>query len=116
GWAVVPPPSSAAVAALGDLILEQESALGWLRDQPQLAAAHLPRMLGDLALVDSDQAGGAPVVLDCPIVALAGTDDDHVAPESVAAWAPLTRAHFQCELFSGNHFFLHPDQRQGEIF
>lgn len=49
--------------------------------------------------------------LDCPIFAFGGDQDTDIAPEHIEAWGQHTSAEFRMKMFSGDHFFLHPQEQ-----
>ena len=48
--------------------------------------------------------------LTCPIVAFAGTEDEIVSVEEVAAWGEYTRAPFRLCVLPGGHFAFYAAQ------
>lgn len=53
-------------------------------------------------------------LLDCPLLAVGGTEDGDVAIDDLRQWRAATRGPFWMELFPGNHFYLQP-KRQSVI-
>jgi surfactin synthase thioesterase subunit len=49
--------------------------------------------------------------LDCPILALGGTEDKTVPLSDLAAWREHTTSSFSQRSFPGDHFFLSQSQR-----
>jgi medium-chain acyl-[acyl-carrier-protein] hydrolase len=74
-----------------------------------LLALLLPGLRADVAVLESYRyRPGAP--LDCPVVALGGTEDPHARPSELEPWQAETRAGFSLHLLPGAHFFLHSSQ------
>ncbi|MGA2031845.1 MAG: alpha/beta fold hydrolase [Thermoguttaceae bacterium] len=66
----------------------------------------LPILRADLAVLENYHCQ-SEAELDCPILALAGTEDHCVSLAEVASWAKQTSAAFSLCTFPGGHFFLH---------
>jgi len=64
------------------------------------------RLRADLALLESAERV-PPGVLDCPIDAFGGVDDDIAGPGSMQGWSALTSREFRSRTFAGGHFYLH---------
>jgi len=47
-----------------------------------------------------------------PITAFAGTNDQLVSEESLAAWGQHTAAPFELRMFAGGHFYLRGMERE----
>lgn len=77
-------------------------------EHPMLRPLALGLLRADFALAEGCLA--TPVVLACPITALAGSADRHVPASELDGWRELTDAGFDLALFEGDHFFL---RRQG---
>jgi len=45
--------------------------------------------------------------LAVPVLALGGATDDNVGIDELEDWAKVTNNHFELQLFSGDHFYLH---------
>ncbi len=73
-------------------------------DDPDLRELFLPILRADLTLVETFKPTLAPP-LPCPLLALAGTDDQTVTPAGLAAWAPLTASTFRQHRLPGDHFY-----------
>lgn len=65
----------------------------------------LPAVRADYRLVENYAAASEPV-LDIPVFAYYGNEDDHVDEESVTAWSGVTRSTFATRSFPGGHFYL----------
>ncbi|WP_395363756.1 beta-ketoacyl synthase N-terminal-like domain-containing protein [Streptomyces sp. YH02] len=74
----------------------------------------LPILVNDIRLVGSFRPADADV-LDIPITAVHGTQEDRVASDEMRDWRHRTSAGFDFHAVAGDHFFLHPDQRQHEL-
>jgi surfactin synthase thioesterase subunit len=77
--------------------------------EPELLAALLPRLRADveLAVAYSDyRPGGAGRLLCAPITAVAGSDDDAVTDNGLAAWRSATRGSFRVLRLDGGHFYV----------
>ncbi|ALF53786.1 thioesterase [Nostoc piscinale CENA21] len=46
-------------------------------------------------------------LLECPITAFGGLEDQEVSIQELEAWRSLTKNSFQLEVFPGDHFFIH---------
>jgi len=77
---------------------------------PELMELVLPTLRADLAAWETYEFVEGPR-LTCPIVALAGADDPHVAVGAVDAWREHTTAEFRMHVLSGSHFYL-ADRRE----
>ncbi|MGW4443441.1 beta-ketoacyl synthase N-terminal-like domain-containing protein [Streptomyces sp. NPDC004682] len=74
----------------------------------------LPILVNDIRLVGSFRPADAHV-LDIPITAVHGTQEDRVTSDEMRDWRHHTSAGFDFHTVVGDHFFLHPDQRQHEL-
>jgi medium-chain acyl-[acyl-carrier-protein] hydrolase len=74
--------------------------------QKDLMQLLLPTLRADFKLVETYQYCQEPP-LDCPILALAGDDDEHVTPAEVSAWREQTTGAFSLRILPGGHFFVH---------
>lgn len=71
----------------------------------------LPRLRADFALSETYQySPKAP--LDCPIMAMGGSDDPTVSQQELAAWETQTTKKFSVNLFPGGHFFLNTYKKE----
>ncbi|HTE42470.1 MAG TPA: alpha/beta fold hydrolase [Steroidobacteraceae bacterium] len=50
--------------------------------------------------------------LSCPIVAFGGNNDPFVNMEELTGWEAETSADFRYRVFEGDHFFIHPHERE----
>ncbi|MGW6793688.1 thioesterase II family protein [Streptomyces chartreusis] len=75
-----------------------------LEDQ-QLLDMILPTLRSDYRAVETyTYVAGQP--LNCPIVALVGTNDPQATIDEVRAWSKHTAADFTLRVFGGGHFYL----------
>jgi surfactin synthase thioesterase subunit len=72
---------------------------------PEMVEFILNRLRTDLALLESAERTPAEV-LDCPIDAFSGTDDEIAGPGIMLGWAAITSREFQSRTFAGGHFYL----------
>ncbi|PCK09269.1 MAG: hypothetical protein COA42_04875 [Alteromonadaceae bacterium] len=73
-------------------------------------------LLADTYLQQSfNYAENTPI--KCPIYAMGSWQDEHLGftEETIQAWRELTTGVFNCEMFDGNHYFLHADQEQEKV-
>lgn len=71
----------------------------------QLIELALPAMRADFRLCESYKyEDGLP--LQCPIIALGGSEDDYVTRAELEAWRVHTGADFTLRLFPGGHFYF----------
>jgi medium-chain acyl-[acyl-carrier-protein] hydrolase len=66
----------------------------------------LPLLRADFAAYETYTHQWEPL-LDCPISALGGLDDQQVSPGRLHAWSEQTRRRFRLRMLPGDHFFLH---------
>lgn len=66
----------------------------------------LPVIRADLAVVETYRFRAGPL-LNCPVSAFGGTEDEPVGNASLPRWGELTAAGFDLRMFDGDHFFLH---------
>lgn len=68
-------------------------------------ASLLPALRADFGILERYRcAERAP--LSCPISAFGGTNDDVIAPSSIAGWTDQTTGAFSLDMVEGQHFFL----------
>lgn len=67
--------------------------------------AILPAIRSDYRAAESYRYQPAPP-LDCPIIALTGTEDAQVTVEEAGSWQVHTTATFQLDTYDGGHFFI----------
>jgi medium-chain acyl-[acyl-carrier-protein] hydrolase len=96
-----------------ELIQELESYCGTpaeILEHKELMALLLPMLRADFALVEDYVYRPSPP-LACPIVALAGQQDE-ITADQIAAWAQETGGGFDEVWFEGDHFFLNSERDQ----
>jgi medium-chain acyl-[acyl-carrier-protein] hydrolase len=77
-------------------------------ESPTLMEFFLPIIRADLQMIQTyNYSVEAP--LSCPISAFGGWQDLEEPPEMISAWCEQTTSSFQCQLFEGDHFFLHSE-------
>ncbi|MEU7141072.1 beta-ketoacyl synthase N-terminal-like domain-containing protein [Nocardia sp. NPDC046473] len=74
----------------------------------------LPILANDIRMVGSFRQTDAKV-LDVPITALHGRNDDRVTEANMRGWSAWTSAEFDLHVLDGDHFFLHPEQRRKDV-
>ncbi|MBE1485555.1 thioesterase II family protein [Plantactinospora soyae] len=67
----------------------------------------VPILRADLTLFARYTDSVEAAALDCPVLALGGTDDPMADPSWIAGWKTMTTAWFESRIFPGDHFFLH---------
>ncbi|QGV78481.1 thioesterase II family protein [Streptomyces ficellus] len=77
----------------------------------------LPPLRADYTAIETYRYDPARPKLDCPVVALAGVDDETLTAEEAGAWAEHTTGPFTLETFTGGHFYLaeHIDEVAGVV-
>lgn len=75
-----------------------------LLDSDDMRAVILPALRGDYTALSTYRLDGTAV--RCPIVCLAGGEDDHVLAGDVAAWEECTSGPYEMNVFPGGHFYL----------
>jgi surfactin synthase thioesterase subunit len=81
---------------------------------PEFLRLTLPVLVNDLRLVGSYRPAEADV-LDIPITAVHGAQDDRVAGDEMRDWRHRTTAGFDLHTVAGDHLFVHMDQRAREL-
>lgn len=79
--------------------------------EPELLELIVPILRADCGLVERYVWQPGPE-LACPILALGGSDDDHVTREDLAAWRTHTTGTYREHVLAGNHFFLHSQRKE----
>jgi len=74
-------------------------------DDAELIALVLPLIRADFQVVETYRFDPGPP-LECPIVAMGGSEDPHVSPEQLETWCQLTNGEFARYLMSGGHFYV----------
>jgi len=71
----------------------------------------LPILRNDFKMLESHVYHNGPP-LTCDLIALGGLDDPIVKAESIKGWKIHTSQKFQSYIFSGDHFFIKPQQQK----
>jgi medium-chain acyl-[acyl-carrier-protein] hydrolase len=99
-------PSEALWAWLGDI----EGTPAEVLQDPQLRALTEPTLRADLKLADA--WGGAPDVIDLPIVSFGGAEDRIVPRRQIDGWRNFTARTYRHVEFADGHFFIHTLEAQ----
>jgi medium-chain acyl-[acyl-carrier-protein] hydrolase len=104
------PEPSPMMASLSDedllsTLIDLDGTPGEILKSPEMVEFMLQRLRTDLALLESAERTPTEV-LDCPIDAFCGTDDEISGPRLMQGWAALTSREFRSRTFSGGHFYL----------
>ena len=75
-----------------------------LLSEPDLREVFLPILRADLTVVETYDPGEF-AQLDCPILAVAGSEDANVSDADLAAWGELTDARAGSMRLPGDHFY-----------
>jgi len=78
---------------------------------PELQRLVLPALRADFYIAETHQSHWEPP-LDCPITAYGGSRDADVPEQSLQKWSQCTNGQFSLEMFPGDHFFIHSDERR----
>ncbi len=76
-----------------------------LLEDVELLRLFLPALRADLELLESYTYEVEPP-LDCPILALGGTEDSRATAAELAAWQQQSTGAFQMQQFAGGHFYI----------
>lgn len=76
-----------------------------LLDDEEMLGAILPAMRADYRAIER-HAGDPGAVVDCPIEAFVGDDDEQVTLDEAHAWQRHTTGDFAVHVFRGGHFYL----------
>jgi surfactin synthase thioesterase subunit len=82
-----------------------------LLGDPELYEMVVPTMRSDFTIEETYQRHEGRR-LDCPIVALVGTEDPDVTAAQATRWKELTSGPFRLETYPGDHFYLVPQHRR----
>lgn len=77
---------------------------------PELMELFLPILRADFEVLETYVYKNEPA-FDFPITAFGGLQDAEVTRQDLEAWANHTTAAFDLQMFPGNHFFIHSDQK-----
>jgi medium-chain acyl-[acyl-carrier-protein] hydrolase len=97
----------AALVQLGGLPAE-------LLGRSDLYRFFLPVLRADFAAHETYRPRAVPRTLDCPVLAVTGTDDPLAGAQAIAGWREVTNGDFRQREFPGGHFFL--QHTPGELF
>ncbi len=84
-----------------------------LLEDAELREVFLPILRADIRLVEGYRHG-AEELLECPVMAFAGQDDDSVSDAGLSGWGDLTRGGFEEQRLEGDHFY-HVSRGQGPL-
>jgi medium-chain acyl-[acyl-carrier-protein] hydrolase len=79
---------------------------GEVLQHAELMALLLPVLRADFA-INETYVYTPGTLLDCPISAFGGLQDNLASRDDLAAWRDQTRSTFTLRMFPGDHFFLH---------
>jgi medium-chain acyl-[acyl-carrier-protein] hydrolase len=74
-----------------------------IAEQGEIVSLLLPILRADLTVASSVQPYAR---LSCPMAAVAGEDDPHVAPRDLAQWESFTTGQVIVRMFPGGHLYL----------
>ncbi|NPU13580.1 thioesterase [Bradyrhizobium sp. 83002] len=77
-----------------------------LLEEPELLALVLPALRADFKLCETYDWRPRPA-LACPILAIGGRSDPIAGLPELQSWQAMTSQTLTCEMFDGNHFFIH---------
>ncbi|WP_284416860.1 MULTISPECIES: alpha/beta fold hydrolase [unclassified Bradyrhizobium] len=77
-----------------------------LLQEPELLALVLPALRADFRLCETYDWRSRPP-LSCPILAIGGRSDRIAGLPELQSWQAMTSQPLRCEMFDGNHFFIH---------
>ncbi|CCD97018.1 Linear gramicidin dehydrogenase lgrE [Bradyrhizobium sp. ORS 375] len=77
-----------------------------LLEEPELLALVLPSLRADFRLCETYEWHARPP-LACPILAIGGRSDPIAGLPELRSWQAMTSEPLACEMFDGNHFFIH---------
>lgn len=76
-----------------------------IKEHPEILQLMLPTLRADFELIETWQSRSSSTS-ECPIIALAGSDDFRASVEKMEHWNSHTRSSFKLHEFDGGHFFL----------
>lgn len=79
-----------------------------VRNDPSWLAAIVPALRADLRMLRS-QSFETGELLECPLLAVGGVDDQYVTAAGLLGWSAVTRGSLTMQQFPGDHFFLYQD-------
>ena len=92
-----------------ELRKEYGNHIGHILESAELRDAFIPQIHADFALSEAYRCR-AEQPLDCPILALAGVDEDDLETHELNAWSAQTTRSFHTRRFPGDHFFIRESQ------
>ncbi|AFZ01586.1 thioesterase II family protein [Calothrix sp. PCC 6303] len=78
-------------------------------ENTELMQLLIPLLRADFAVLETYVYTPQPP-LECSITAFGGLQDQEVTIQELEGWRSQTQNSFQLEMFSGDHFFIHPCQ------
>ncbi len=78
-------------------------------ENAELMQLLIPILRADFAVLETYVYAPKPI-LDCPITAFGGLQDEEVSCDELQGWRNQTNAAFSEQMFPGDHFFLHSEQ------
>ncbi|KIZ17167.1 thioesterase II family protein [Streptomyces natalensis] len=79
---------------------------------PELRDLVLPPIRADYRLLEAYVDGAKAPAVDVPVIAYFGENDPGPTPDDVRAWTELTTAGFEVRGFTGDHFYLVPNEAE----
>lgn len=93
-----------------ELLKDYKSTLGELLHDKEIREIFIPQLRADFKLLETySYCEGS--VLDCPIVAFVGDQEEDISEEDLCAWSELTSDSYKNITFSGDHFFIHSEEK-----
>ena len=80
-------------------------------EYPELVDMVLPILRADFTMYET-YTYSQDEPFNCPITAFGGSDDPMAHPYEIDAWGEQTTAPFTSHFFSGDHFFIQPNQSE----
>lgn len=77
-----------------------------LSEVQELLDLLMPTIRADVKLSETTLSKESDPLLNCPITAFAGTDDNNMQQSDLYAWGAKTAKSFKCKHFLGDHFFI----------
>jgi len=110
----VPDPTPHVHASSDAVLLDELRALGGTPDivfeEAELLALALPIFRADMTVYETYTCADEEP-LDLPLHVLGGTRDPRVPRGDLLAWGGLTSGDFSIRMFEGDHYFIHPRER-----
>jgi medium-chain acyl-[acyl-carrier-protein] hydrolase len=80
-------------------------------DERGLRNFFLPQLRADMELLETYQTKSW-IVMDCPIMAVAGTEETDISESDLAAWRDHTNHNFASYRLPGGHFFIEKSEQE----